>query len=280
MLCALVLCAAEARGAEPRRYEVRSGDTLRQIARRELGDVARWREIAQLNGMKDDALREGQILLLPVSPSRPSAADMPPVFAVSPPEAPLSYRPPAVESAREAPLLSATGGGGSILWPAAAVLAALCAFLAVSLRIACWFALVETSLGRCALLAVVLSFLTAAVLVAGVAADSETFRGWPLAGQPLLRFGGICAMGFLLGAALTRWLLGCRWRSVVTVYLMSLVVAGALTVGCWHGLAVAEASGRISPAWRNYLRHLSRAVEAESRNAATACSAAYSAKRE
>lgn len=47
-------------------YVVRSGDSLERIARRELGDGARWREVAELNGIKNPNLvRVGQKLTLP-----------------------------------------------------------------------------------------------------------------------------------------------------------------------------------------------------------------------
>lgn len=45
---------------------VRSGDTLSGIAKRHLGDPNRWREIAQINGIKDPkGIRPGQKLRLP-----------------------------------------------------------------------------------------------------------------------------------------------------------------------------------------------------------------------
>ncbi len=47
-------------------YVVRSGDSLERIARRELGDGARWREVAELNGIKNPNLvRVGQKLTMP-----------------------------------------------------------------------------------------------------------------------------------------------------------------------------------------------------------------------
>ncbi len=49
-----------------RTYTVRKGDTLSSIAAAQLGDDARWREIARLNGLQDpDAIRVGQKLKLP-----------------------------------------------------------------------------------------------------------------------------------------------------------------------------------------------------------------------
>jgi len=51
------------------RVRVRPGDTLIAIARRELGDARRWREIAALNRLADPGrLQAGSVLLLPGGP--------------------------------------------------------------------------------------------------------------------------------------------------------------------------------------------------------------------
>lgn len=50
-----------------RAYTVRSGDSLARIARRELGNEGRWREILRLNGLHNETVVPGQILNLPVS---------------------------------------------------------------------------------------------------------------------------------------------------------------------------------------------------------------------
>ena len=49
-------------------YKVRRGDTLSEIAQRELGDAGRWREIFELNRdvIEDpDEIFPGQVLVLP-----------------------------------------------------------------------------------------------------------------------------------------------------------------------------------------------------------------------
>ncbi len=49
-----------------RTYSVRSGDTLGEIAKRELGSASRAGEIARLNGISDPAkIREGEVLRIP-----------------------------------------------------------------------------------------------------------------------------------------------------------------------------------------------------------------------
>ncbi|MEV5596019.1 N-acetylmuramoyl-L-alanine amidase [Streptomyces sp. NPDC052496] len=49
-----------------RTYRVRAGDTLSSIAAQLLGSLARWPEIARLNGLKGaDVIRVGQVLKIP-----------------------------------------------------------------------------------------------------------------------------------------------------------------------------------------------------------------------
>jgi nucleoid-associated protein YgaU len=67
-------------GAGGRTYVVRAGDALTAIARRELGDASRWREIAALNPKVDpDRLLVGQSLALPAGAKKaaPSKAAKP-----------------------------------------------------------------------------------------------------------------------------------------------------------------------------------------------------------
>ncbi|WP_330331470.1 LysM peptidoglycan-binding domain-containing protein [Streptomyces sp. NBC_00536] len=55
--------------AKKRTYTVRSGDSLSAIARRELGNEARWRELYAMNkgvvGSNPDLIRPGMVLTLP-----------------------------------------------------------------------------------------------------------------------------------------------------------------------------------------------------------------------
>lgn len=54
------------RGAKKKLYTVKSGDTLKKIAKHELGDSKRWHEIAKLNGIRDpDHITKSQELRLP-----------------------------------------------------------------------------------------------------------------------------------------------------------------------------------------------------------------------
>lgn len=50
-----------------RAYIVQAGDSLSIIARDELGELARWREIAYINSINEPyTIRPGQVILLPV----------------------------------------------------------------------------------------------------------------------------------------------------------------------------------------------------------------------
>lgn len=54
--------------AKPKTVTVKSGDTLMKIAKRELGDGSRWKEIQKLNGLTDAQLKTlkiGTVLKLP-----------------------------------------------------------------------------------------------------------------------------------------------------------------------------------------------------------------------
>lgn len=57
-------------GADARRYRVRPGDTLSEIAQRELGSSRRWQEILAKNpGLDPERLLNGSQILLPAAPS-------------------------------------------------------------------------------------------------------------------------------------------------------------------------------------------------------------------
>ena len=57
---------SQKKGAKEKSYTIRQGDTLSKIAARELGNANRWRELAQMNNLRDpDHLKVGQRIRLP-----------------------------------------------------------------------------------------------------------------------------------------------------------------------------------------------------------------------
>ena len=54
----------------PKRYKVKSGDTLSKIAAQLLGDPARWVDLAALNNLSNpNRIKGGQVLILPMAPA-------------------------------------------------------------------------------------------------------------------------------------------------------------------------------------------------------------------
>jgi hypothetical protein len=197
LAAALLLASAPCAGAD---YLVKPGDNLSKIAKSELGDASRWVEIARLNSIDPPyRLRVGQRLRLPDAPRSASA----------PPPGP----PPEGEAALELP-------GQAWLWLGAALAAAWVAG-ALCLRIGCWFSLVEASLGRCAWLALLLAVLLVLSLAGAAGLAHLAFGG--SAPEGLVAAGGVgLLVAYLaLSVVVTKRVLGCRWRSVVTVFVMA-----------------------------------------------------------
>ena len=54
-------------------YTVKPGDSLSKIAGRQLGDSSRWRELAEINGIRNPAaIRVGQVIRIPVAEPAPN----------------------------------------------------------------------------------------------------------------------------------------------------------------------------------------------------------------
>lgn len=86
VMIALALLAAIAGTGSATMYEVREGDTLFLIARRELGDGARWSELAAANGIEAPwTIRVGQELALPPAGARATGTPAPAPQATAPP---------------------------------------------------------------------------------------------------------------------------------------------------------------------------------------------------
>jgi hypothetical protein len=273
-----LLCSSLCLGAEaPGKYEVKTGDTLSSIARQELGDASLWREIARLNDLDESgAVREGQILLMPAGGSRAATR-----FRANPlPDAPATAaaRPAPLPESAATPMLSGASAdlGIDAFWGLLVAAAAAWLFFTASLRGACWFALVEASLLRCAILAFWLTLLTAGVVAtlaaAGIGAAIRSSSLPP--GSAALIMLGLVVLYLLAGVWLTRWILDCKWRSVLTVHVMSTVVANLLLAGLWFAVAAAESAGRIPPEYRAQIKTLAAKAQQAGKEAGVPCSSA------
>jgi len=231
LLIAFVISGA-ALSLEVSEYIVRPNDTLSQIAAAQLGSSGRWKEIAKLNNLKPPyKLSIGQRLILPDVSLRPGGPESVEI------ERPAA-EPPQIE-------LQSNGPGASLKLPSQlwiCVLAALVLFWAFSvlcLRMGCWFSLVEASFMRCAFL----SLVSAGVLLLflGVLAslgylvvnEHMTPTMLPVAAVVLF------LAYFVVSIVLTKRILACKWRSVLTVSVMTGVVANLLTLAFTTVLLIA-----------------------------------------
>jgi hypothetical protein len=100
----------------------------------------------------------------------------------------------------------------------------------MSLQLSCWFALVETTFKRCAWLTLILLVPTAVAwgltywMLQGIRSENQVTIGrlWPL---PVIWMLALLSCGYW-----TRRVLECRWRSVLTIYVMFNVSAKLMTL--------------------------------------------------
>jgi len=226
LFCALLiaLCTAPSVASD---YVVRPGDTLSGIAESQLGSAHHWRQIAEINGLEPPyKIRVGQTLRLPGRDALGESAPHSPEIASTPTRATLEVRP----HLWIWPLGLLEARSHLWIW-ALGLLVVVWLLGAVCVRIGCWFSLVETSFNRCFLLSLLLSALL--VLGLGIVAgfgylallQNVPFLAVPVAGAVLL-------VAYVAASVLlTRRILQCKWRSVITVGVMAKFVADLLAVG-------------------------------------------------
>lgn len=232
----LVFCAA----ASAAEYTVRAGDTLSGIAEKQLGSTARWKEIADTNGLRPPYhLRPGQQLVLPERRDGSSAGG-----GLS--EAMGSVAPgrPGTDGRtldRLTAFFTGVGLGAAVVYLLVGAFLWWVAY-GLCLRGGCWFALVETTTGRCFRLALYLALVTVACLLAALLAFRAAAA--TLGAVPIL---ALLALGagvvyFVASLAITRRVLACRWRSTITVLVMATFVAQAVV---FAGVAAATTLGGV-----------------------------------
>jgi len=209
---------------EASEYIVRPNDTLSQIAKSQLGSSRRWKEIAKLNSLKPPyKLSIGQRLILPDVSSTtggPGSVEIE-LIPREPPQIQLQAGAPGADIELPAQLWICVLVALVVLW----------AFSVLCLRIGCWFSLVETSFMRCAFLSLVSS--ATLVLFLGVLAS----LGWLVLNQHMIPIvlpvaAAILFLAYLaISIVLTKRILACKWRSVLTVGVMAGVVADLLALG-------------------------------------------------
>ncbi|MEW6303959.1 MAG: LysM domain-containing protein [Verrucomicrobiota bacterium] len=242
-LTARVFAAAE--------YIVKPGDSLSRIAATQLGSEARWTEIANANQLKPPyQLRPGQRLTIPSQP----ATTRPPNATPAPTRpAPVSVAAPAAPTVApkgttvSGPLVQPPGSpqADATAWrdvvgnlaptvkelaPWILLLLALAWFFhAVCLRGACWFALVETNLRQCFLMALMMILLVLLASGIGFLLTMSMFPPLNLPWQAMAIAGVLLAVGVSVGSILVvKRTLDCHWRSVVTIFVMTHFVANSL----------------------------------------------------
>jgi len=248
----VLLCLLGALNASARPYVVKSGDTLERIAQRELGQSKRWSEIAQANKLAPPyALKVGQrvelpdnlavqhpTILTPLPQPQPRVTNTPaPAFPSVPPGNTISTNPFNTVTKPIANDIASPEDFQSLLWkiPLAILIALL--FEALNLRISCWFSLVETTYFRCLKLALyllllgIVSFFAGLLLILiggaiGIAAKTEP---WSIAAV-CLTIPIALVTWFILSLLVIKRTLECKWRSVVTLLIMSWFVTWLLGI--------------------------------------------------
>ncbi|MBT3200991.1 MAG: LysM peptidoglycan-binding domain-containing protein [Phycisphaerales bacterium] len=230
LLIAIFVVAVTVSSLEAREYTVAPKDTLSKIASEQLGSARRWKEIADLNGIQSPyGIRVGQRLVLPDGGSethRPEDIDFE-AMQRDYDEGMANLRDQ-IQTGRSEPRIVPFGH----LW--AWFLAAMLlfwVFCALCLRWGAWFSLVDTTFMRCMYLSLIYAGLEILLLVilATIGSFMQDKEPSPIASMILMFL--LVLLNFIFAAYFTKRILGCQWRSVVTVTVMASLVANLIAVG-------------------------------------------------
>ncbi|MCP4375441.1 MAG: LysM peptidoglycan-binding domain-containing protein [bacterium] len=215
---------------EAREYTVAPNDTLSKIASTQLGLTSRWKEIATLNGLKPPySIRVGQQLILPDDNASPRGSGDVDVEALQR-EYDANMRNLGVQLQTSESESDAFAPDRVWIWGLAALLAfwMLCA---MCLRVGCWFSLVEATFIRCMFLALIYAVLQMSVVAVVSLVFSWTFDKDISSVAWMILMCLLVFLSLVLAAIVTKRVLGCKWRSVVTVSVMANLVADLLVFG-------------------------------------------------
>lgn len=218
LILILLLSIFIANFARAEQYIVQGGDNLRKIAVEELGDESRWLEIATLNNIKKPyAIIQGQILKLPGDKGMPTSP-VPSMDGII-----------VMDAADSGDLLDIEKVNfPSWVWGVVS-LVVFWIFGALCLKAGCWFSLVEASFFRCIVFSLVSSsiFVLCAAGIFGLAYWSMN-DGIPWLAVPITA--GIFWIIYLITMVIfMKRFLDCKWRSVVTVSIMTLIISNILS---------------------------------------------------
>lgn len=237
-LALILLCLFTGSDSFARTYTVKSGDTLQRIAQRELGRASRWQEIARLNNLPPPhTIRLGQQLnlpdaqtglipLTPIQATNSSPPVVPPGNALPPPPRDIVTTPVPVDDAF-LPSVPSLG------WGLLLGILGFLLFYALTIRISCWFSLVEVTFLRCLkltfyeLLLAVFCFFAFLLVWLAAKAFGFAMEQWGIkVAITVLPFALIA--WFFLSIIVIKRTLDCKWRSVITILVMSSFAAQLL----------------------------------------------------
>lgn len=227
-----------------RPYTVKSGDSLQRIAQRELGTANRWQEIARQNNLPPPhTIRLGQQLTLPdaqtsgipLAPPHSPANLTPPPAPVLPPGNALPLDPYDTSSLPVSHDLPSPESFGSLWWIIPFSVLGGLVFYALTLRISCWFSLVDVTFLLCfklslySLLLAVACFIGCALVWLIAAALGLATNSWSM--EVTLAVAPFTLIAwFFLSIIVIKRTLDCKWRSVITILVMASFAAQLLAL--------------------------------------------------
>lgn len=212
--------AAQAAGA--REVVVRAGESLSEIAWRELGSASRWREIARTNNLPHaEAIHPGQVLRIPEP--RPVDVNALPAVAVFPGDA-GSAGADAILRRTLDPVMD-TAGVSTLRMALFAMVGLIIVWLAGTLLIrgGCWFSLVECRWRQALALSAILTAFSIAPIALWAHLSMTVQHDGPSAGIVvfmLVLFAGALATELFI----VKGVLQCKWRSTLTILVMTSVL--------------------------------------------------------